>query len=182
MATREKHGRFKLGLGNHHWKSWADGLTLKGISAFISTGARRSKPGLPKPADPSRSRTDREKDLPRSIGKILIVELGGWTDPLLPMWLCSAGYEPEVVQGREAGLDALRSAKPTMLIVKGAADPEFYSALRGASAAPILALAPAADPGQIVAAFGAGVDDFQPDSIEAGEIVARVNALVRRFR
>ncbi len=182
MATRQKHGRFKFGLGEHHWKSWADGLTLKGISEFISTGVYRSKHDLPKPTDPSRTRTECEKCLSRSIGKILIIELGGWTNPPLSLWLRSAGYEPKVVQGRQAGLDALYDAKPLMLIVGGHADPKFYVALRRVCVIPILALTPSADPAQTVAAFGAGVDDFQSDTIRSEEIIARVNALVRRFK
>ena len=182
MATRQKHVRFKLGLGEHHWKSWADGLTLQGISALISTGAHRSKHDLPKPTDPSRSRTEHAKGLARSIGKILIIELGGWTDPPLPLWLRSAGYEPQVVQGRQAGLDTLDDAKPLMLIVGGDADPKFYVALRRMCVIPILALTPTADPEQTVAAFGAGVDDFQTDALRSEEIIARVNALVRRFK
>jgi two-component system cell cycle response regulator CtrA len=120
--------------------------------------------------------------LPRPIGKILIVELGGWSYASLPLWLASAGYEPEVVQGQEAAFTVLRHTSPVTLIVGGNGDAEFYSALRRASMVPILVLAPAANPEQIVAALGAGVDDLQPDSIDAGEIVARVNALVRRFR
>lgn len=182
MVTRQKHGRSKPRLGGHHWKSWADGLTLKGISAFISTGEHRSTHDVSKPTDPSRSRTEGEKDLSRSIGKILIIELGGWTDPPLALWLQSAGYEPKVAQGRQSGLDALYDAMPLMLIVGGSADPKYYIALRRVSVVPILALTPTADPEQIVAAFNAGVDDVQMDSIPSNEIIARVNALVRRFK
>ena len=118
----------------------------------------------------------------RSIGKILIVELGGWTDPPLALWLQSAGYEPKIAQGRQSGLDALYDTMPLMLIVGGDADPKYYVALRRVSVVPILALTPTAEPEQIVAAFNAGVDDVQMDSIPSNEILARVNALVRRFK
>jgi hypothetical protein len=182
MATRQQHRRYKSSWGGHHWKSWADGLTLKGIAALISTGEHRSTHDQPQPTDPSRSRTEGEKDSSRSIGKILIIELGGWTDPPLALWLQSAGYEPKVAQGRQLGLDAVYAAMPLMLIVGGNADPKYYAALRRVSVVPILALTPTTDPEQIVAAFNAGVDDVQMDSIPSNEILARVNALVRRFK
>lgn len=117
---------------------------------------------------------------PGSTGKILIVELGGWTCGSLPALLSQGGYEVQVVSGREAALGVLERGPPVLFIVGGMADPDFYRALRRASAAPILALVPREDEAQVLSAFATGVDQYQTGSISNGEAAAWARALLRR--
>ena len=119
--------------------------------------------------------------LPRPDGVILIIEVEGWTCGVLPIQIELTGYEVRVVRGREA-VDSLRLMHPILLIVGGAASLAFYRSLHRASPAPILALVPEADEEWVLDAFSAGVDDCQVGPISSGEIVARVRAILRRFK
>ena len=89
-------------------------------------------------------------------------------------------YETQVVQGHEAALDVLRLKDPMLLIVGGTATPRLYHALRQASPAPILALAPQGDAEQAISTFAAGVDQYQAGPISSSEVAARARAVLRR--
>ena len=119
--------------------------------------------------------------LPRPNGVILIIEVEGWMCGALPIQIERIGYEVRVVRGRVA-VDSLRLMNPILLIVGGAASLAFYRSLHQATMAPILALVPEADEEWVLDAFSAGVDDCQVGPISSGEIVARVRAILRRFR
>ena len=113
-------------------------------------------------------------------GRILIVELNGWTCGSLPSLLGQGGYETWVVRGEEAALDVLRGETPILLIVGGKADPDFYQAVYRALSAPILALAPKGDEEQALSAFAAGVDQYQTGLVSSAEVAARARAMLRR--
>jgi CheY-like chemotaxis protein len=119
---------------------------------------------------------------PGSTGRILIVELGGWTCGSLPALLSQGGYEMQVVCGREAALGALEREGLVLFIVGGVADLDLYRALRRASAAPILALVPREDEAQVLSALATGVDQYQTGSISNGEAAAWARTLLRRGR
>jgi len=113
-------------------------------------------------------------------GRILIVELNGWTCGLLPSLLGQGGYKTRVVRGEEAALDVLRRETPVLLIVGGRADPDFYCAVCRASSAPILALDAKGDEEQALLAFAAGVDQYQTGFVSSAEVAARARAMLRR--
>jgi CheY-like chemotaxis protein len=118
--------------------------------------------------------------MPRAKGLIVIVEGDGWRSGPLTSRLGHAGYAVQVVPGQKAALDLLQRQHPALLIVGGEADLRLYRALRQASPAPIMALAPWSDEGQMLEAFAAGVDDYQTAPIGSTEVVARAGAMVRR--
>ena len=112
-----------------------------------------------------------------SIGLVLIVQANGWNgDALVPL-LCLSGYTARGVDARGA-LPAIKEEHPLLLIVGGGADLDFNRACRCATTAPILALVPETDRARALAAFAAGVDDYQSGPISHREIVARVGALL----
>lgn len=111
---------------------------------------------------------------------ILIIELGGWTCTSLPHSLEQAGYVARVVKEEGTALEVLSCESPILLVVGGRPGPEFYRALRRASPAPILALVPERDEEQALAAFAAGVDQYQAGYVSDVEVMARIRALLRR--
>ena len=112
---------------------------------------------------------------------VLIVDLDGRTGSPLGQSLARSGFGPHVVRRGGAALGMLGRAAPAAVIVAGPADPDLYRALRRATRVPLLALDPQADDAQVLAAFAAGVDQFQAGPISPDEVVARVQALLRRF-
>lgn len=96
--------------------------------------------------------------------------------------LYSAGHAARVVDEGGTALEQLKDEHPLLIIVGGAADLDLYFALRCASVAPILALVSETDRDRTLAAFAAGVDDYQLGPISHREIVARVSALLRSTR
>jgi DNA-binding response OmpR family regulator len=103
-----------------------------------------------------------------------------WSDGRAARQLREAGYDVQVVDAHRAALDTVTQSPVALLVVDGATDPDVYRALRARSHAPILALAPQADEKQMMAAFAAGVDDFQPGVIGGAELIARAKAMIRR--
>ena len=175
-AARPEKGRVKGGrlMERQGQDSAGLGVRLKRLLRGFSSLTRR----VPRPA---RKQTNTPTDPPHDPeGKIMLVEVGGYACGSLPRLLGQSGHETQVVQGREAALDALECQEPGLIIVEGTADLGFYHALRRVSAAPILALAPEGDIGQAEAAFAAGVDQFQAGSISSNEATARAHALLRR--
>ena len=118
--------------------------------------------------------------VPGTKGLVVIVERGGWQSGPLALRLRQAGYAVQVVPGRQAALELLKQEHPALLIAGGEADLHLYQALRQASPAPLMALAPWRDDKRMLEAFALGVDDYQTASIGSSEVVARAAAMVRR--
>jgi DNA-binding response OmpR family regulator len=150
------------------------GISLRCLLRWLRSLAQRILGSVDK-------QTNKPPHLPHdSDGTILLVEVGGYACGSLARLLGQSGHQTQVIQGREAAVDALERQEPGLIIVEGTADLGFYHALRRVSAAPILALAPEGDIGQAEAAFAAGVDQYQAGSISSNEATARVHALLRR--
>jgi len=113
---------------------------------------------------------------------ILIVEMNEWTSGSLPLQLRQVGHDVRVAQGKKVALEQLKHVHPRLLIVGGSADLDFYHTLRHTLSSPILALASWADKSQTLAAFAAGVDDYQAGSIGDDEVVMRARVLLRRAK
>jgi DNA-binding response OmpR family regulator len=118
--------------------------------------------------------------VPGSAKVVLIIDLDGRVGQLLAQSLEKAGFVPHVASRGNGALELLGRAAPAVAIVVGPADLDFYRALRRATSAPILALDPQAGDEQVLGAFAAGVDQFQARPTSHDEIVARVQALLRR--
>lgn len=110
----------------------------------------------------------------------LIVRLDGWTYTPLAQQLERSGWRVQVVDGGFAALNALARTTPDLLVVTGPADVPLYGTLRSATKAPILVLAAQTDEATTLAAFAAGVDQFQALPISCEEAAARALALARR--
>jgi len=116
------------------------------------------------------------------MGTTLIVQVSGWTcAPLRPL-LQADGYDVHVLEDLGSVLEALHGDPPLLLIVGGAADLNLYRTLRRASAVPILALVPEIDRDKVLAAFDAGVDDYQAGPISNRVIIAHIRATLRSVR
>jgi len=154
----------------------AKGLLSRLLQRFRPLTRRNSEPGANQHTHHLPS-----QDAPASsAGMILIIELHGWACGPLPLLLGQGDYETRVVQGCEAALDVLKRTDPVLLIVGGTASPKLYHALRQATPAPILALAPQGDAEQAISAFAAGVDQYQAGPISSSEAAARARAVLRR--
>lgn len=117
---------------------------------------------------------------PPSGARVLLIEVGEWKAGALPKLLERIGYQVQMVQAHKAGRELLEREHPKLLIVGGRANPDLYRMLRQASVAPIFALAPWEDEGQMLDAFAAGVDDYQAGPIGSSEVVARARSMLRR--
>lgn len=115
-----------------------------------------------------------------SRGTILVIALDGAQHRTLAGQLEQCGHRAQVVSEKGAALDLLGSTEPILLIVVGPADLDLYRSLRRTSTAPILALAPQADEEHMLAAFAAGVDQYQVRPISSQEVAARAQSLLRR--
>jgi DNA-binding response OmpR family regulator len=134
--------------------------------------------------DRSQARVSQGRIPPPAVGgggkMILIVDVDGRMGPLLVRPLEDMGFQVLIAQRDTGALELLGQAVPAVVIVGGPASPNFYRALRRVGSVPILALDPLADDEQVLAAFAAGVDQFQAGPIGGSEVVARVMALLRR--
>jgi len=138
---------------------------------------RVRRPGPPSERDQS---STGQQHKPRSGAQILLIEVGEWKAGALSLLLERMGYQVQIAQEHKAGPELLERDHPKLLIVGGRANPDLYRTLRQAFAAPIFALAPWEDQGQMLDAFSAGVDDYQAGSIGSSEVVARARAIMRR--
>lgn len=111
---------------------------------------------------------------------VLLVDLDGRAGAILAPPLARAGLGLRVVGESGAALEALHGPSPAAVIVSGQAPPGLYAALRRATPVPLLALDPRAGEETVLAAFAAGVDQFQAGPIGPEEVAARVLALLRR--
>jgi DNA-binding response OmpR family regulator len=150
------------------------GGRLKRLLQRLDIPTRRA----PQPADQQPSRPTHHP--PDAAGRVLIVQVGGWTCGSLPQRLGQFGHETQVVRGRETALEVLEHQGPALLIVGGAADLDLYRALRQASPAPILALVPQGNARRAVVAFAAGVDQYQAGPISNNEAAMWARAMLRR--
>lgn len=110
----------------------------------------------------------------------MIVDLDGQVTPRLAQLLARSGFRARAVGKDTAALEALGHTAPAAVVVAGPAGLHFLRALRRATTVPILALDPYADDDRVLAAFAAGVDQFQAGSTGCDEVVARLQALLRR--
>jgi two-component system cell cycle response regulator CtrA len=94
-----------------------------------------------------------------------------------------AGIHCEYAEDAEDGAEMARIYDFDLVLLSAHGAPEFIHEVRGARiTTPILVLSTIADVGRKVRCFGAGADDYLVMPAHGDEIVARVQALVRRSR
>jgi DNA-binding response OmpR family regulator len=148
---------------------WKDAGGIGKIRSTVRQWLGRPRPagGMPVP--------------PAAVDKtVLLVELGGPSAAALLPPLLRSGFDARVVRSAAAALDALGRQSVVAVIVVGPAAAGLYRTLRRATAVPLLALDPGADDDHVLAAFAAGVDQFQAGPTSSDEVVARLAALLRR--
>jgi DNA-binding response OmpR family regulator len=116
--------------------------------------------------------------------KIVIIEDDAVVAHTLKLYLEHAGYEPVVARDGITGLE-LASAKDTSLVILDLMIPELSGQevcqrLRKKSTVPIIMLTARASENDRVTGLGLGADDYVTKPFHPREVVARVQALLRR--
>lgn len=120
--------------------------------------------------------------------KILIVEDSRSEADGLIQACSGAGYQTSLADSGEKALEMVWSWKPDMLLLDlalpGINGKEVCRILREddrGRAIPIIMVSQAKDRADILAGFAAGTDDYITKPYEAQELVARMNAVLRRY-
>lgn len=118
-------------------------------------------------------------------GRILIVEAGRYWRACLEPHLAAAGFGVDAVPNGDAALARLHTT-PYALVLLGMMQGTqeglaVCHAIRRTRALPIVMLAARSDESDRLAAFAAGADDFLTAPVSAGEMTARIRAVLRRF-
>ena len=116
--------------------------------------------------------------------RIVIVEDDAVVSSTLSLYLTRAGYETVVARDGVRGLE-LASGKGVALLIldlmiPGIPGQEICKRLRQTSTLPIMMLTARTSEADQVAGFDLGADDYVPKPFRPREVVARVQALLRR--
>jgi DNA-binding response OmpR family regulator len=116
--------------------------------------------------------------------KIVIIEDDAVVAETMEVYLRQEGFDVSTARDGVAGLQ-LASATDTRLVVldlmiPGLSGIEVCRRLRAASTVPIIMLTARASEDDRLAGFDAGADDYVPKPFSPREVVARVQALLRR--
>ena len=118
--------------------------------------------------------------------KIVVIEDDEVVSETLTLYLEQAGLDVTVAEDGATGLHL--AAAPEVgavvldLMIPGIAGLEVCKRLRQSSTVPILMLTARASEGDRLAGFDVGADDYVPKPFSPREVVARVQALLRRGR
>jgi DNA-binding response OmpR family regulator len=114
--------------------------------------------------------------------KIVVIEDDTVVADTLALYLRSAGYEVMCAGDGVAGLQASRDASLVILdlMIPGLSGIEVCRRLRAASTVPIVMLTARTSEDDRLAGFEAGADDYVPKPFSPKEVVARVQAILRR--
>jgi DNA-binding response OmpR family regulator len=118
--------------------------------------------------------------------KIVVIEDDEVVSETLTLYLEQAGLDVTVAEDGATGLQL--AAAPEVgavvldLMIPGIAGLEVCRRLRQSSTVPILMLTARASEGDRLAGFDVGADDYVPKPFSPREVVARVQALLRRGR
>jgi DNA-binding response OmpR family regulator len=116
--------------------------------------------------------------------KILVIEDDAVVTETLALYLQNAGFEVATAADGAAGLARARDGDIGLvvldLMIPGVTGLEVCRRLRAASGVPIVMLTARAAEGDRLAGFEAGADDYVPKPFSPREVVARVQAILRR--
>ena len=118
--------------------------------------------------------------------KILVVEDVAELRRALATALERAGYEVIAVPDGEEALRAFHSLQPDLalldILLPGKSGVEVCERIREMSAVPVVIFSAVADEDEKLAAFERGADDYVVKGTGLRELVARINAVLRRVR
>ena len=116
--------------------------------------------------------------------RIVIVEDDAVVSSTLSLYLTRAGYETVVARDGVRGLELASGKGVSLLIldlmIPGIPGHEICKRLRQTSTLPIMMLTARTSEADQVAGFDLGADDYVPKPFRPREVVARVQALLRR--
>ena len=118
--------------------------------------------------------------------RVLLIESNRWDGELIAAVLVERGYTVRMVAQGLVGLGILAREPPDVIIL----DPDLVDVdgfalcqrMRELSTLPILLLSNGYDESVVVRGLGAGADDVLPRTIGLSELLARLEAILRRAR
>lgn len=118
--------------------------------------------------------------------RVLVIDDDRKLCGLLSQYLESVGFAVHTAQGADTGLPLLRSAQPDIVVLDvmlpGADGFEVCRTIRRTSSVPIIMLTARGEVTDRVVGLELGADDYMPKPFEPRELVARIQAILRRGR
>ncbi len=119
-------------------------------------------------------------------GRVLVIDDDRKLCGLLSAYLSSSGFEVVTAGNGDDGLRLLRSEQPDIVVLDvmlpGMDGLEVCRAVRRTSSTPIIMLTARGDVTDRVVGLELGADDYMPKPFEPRELVARIQAILRRGR
>ena len=118
--------------------------------------------------------------------KILIVDDDENIAELISLYLTKECFETEIVGDGEAALDAVKDFNPNLilldLMLPGIDGYQVCREIRGTSQVPIIMLSAKGEVFDKVLGLELGADDYMEKPFDSKELVARVKAVLRRYK
>lgn len=119
-------------------------------------------------------------------GKVLVIDDDQEYSKLAQMWLQNAGYEVLTAEDGVEGMRRVFSGRPNLVIVDGMMPKmdgwEVCRRIRDMSEIPVLMVTVKNQKSDKLKGFGFGADDYINKPVDFPELVARVQAILRRAR
>ncbi|OGO31588.1 MAG: hypothetical protein A2Z29_02870 [Chloroflexi bacterium RBG_16_56_11] len=117
-------------------------------------------------------------------GKILIIDDDIEFSKMAQMWLQNAGYEVLTAEDGVEGMRRIYSSRPNLVLTDGVMPKmdgwEVCRRVRDMSDIPVLLVTVKNQKSDRLKGFGLGADDYIPKPVDFSELVARVQAVLRR--
>ncbi|THF79974.1 response regulator transcription factor [Cohnella fermenti] len=117
-------------------------------------------------------------------GTILIIEDEDAISRVLAAYVRKAGYDSRICANGTEALEAFESARPALVLLDvmlpGMNGWEVLRRLRQRSSCPVIMLTSKGDVGDRIQGLNDGADDYMTKPFEPGEVVARIQAVLRR--
>ncbi len=118
--------------------------------------------------------------------RVLVIDDDRKLCGLLSEYLGGAGFDVHTAQSGDAGLPLLRSVQPDIvvldLMLPGMSGFDICRSIRRSSDVPIIMLTARGEVTDRVVGLELGADDYMPKPFEPRELVARIQAILRRGR
>jgi two-component system KDP operon response regulator KdpE len=117
-------------------------------------------------------------------GKILVIDDDAEFSKMAQMWLQNAGYEVLTAGDGVEGMRRVYSSRPNLILTDGVMPKmdgwEVCRRVRDMSDIPVLMVTVKNQKSDRLKGFGYGADDYIPKPVDFAELVARVQAVLRR--
>ena len=118
--------------------------------------------------------------------KILIVDDDNNIAELISLYLTKECFEPMIVNDGESALESVKSFQPDLilldLMLPGIDGYQVYREVRTTSSVPIIMLSAKGEVFDKVLGLELGADDYMEKPFDTKELVARVKAVLRRYK